>query len=58
MNIEDRNRGQRLEELWTQYRRGVDFNTRIGLYDTVAANENFYIAVGRRAGRGASHAGV
>lgn len=43
MNIEDRNRGQRLEELWTQYRRGVDFNTRIGLYDTVAANENFYI---------------
>ncbi|SMC80514.1 hypothetical protein [Papillibacter cinnamivorans] len=30
-------------EIWRDYEKGVSFNTRIGLYDTVAANENFFI---------------
>lgn len=32
-----------IQEIWAQYQRGVDYNTRIDLYDTVEVNENFYI---------------
>ena len=32
-----------LLDLWGQYQRGVDYNLRIDLYDTVEVNENFFI---------------
>lgn len=32
-----------LQEIWAQYQRGIDYNTRIDLYDTVEVNENFFI---------------
>lgn len=31
------------EKIWQEYSRGVTYNTRIGLYDQVKKNENFYI---------------
>ena len=31
------------ESVWKEYRRGVDYNNRIGLYDQVHTNENFFI---------------
>jgi len=31
------------QRVWQEYEQGVDFKTRIGLYDTVDGNENFYI---------------
>lgn len=31
------------EQVWNEYDKGVAFNTGINLYDTVRANENFYI---------------
>lgn len=31
------------EQVWNEYEKGVAFNTGINLYDTVRANENFYI---------------
>ena len=31
------------ESVWKEYRRGVDYNNRIGLYDQVRTNENFFL---------------
>ncbi len=31
------------EKIWQEYSRGVTYNTRIGLYEQVKKNENFYI---------------
>jgi len=31
------------EQIWQEYQKGVSYNTRIGLYDQVKKNENFYI---------------
>lgn len=31
------------ESVWTEYEKGVSFNSQIDLYDTVRANENFFI---------------
>lgn len=36
-------REQTPERVWQEYEKGVDFKTRINLYDTVENNENFYI---------------
>ena len=32
-----------LQEIWARYQKGVDFNIRMDLYDTVEVNENFFI---------------
>ena len=31
------------ERIWQEYERGVNYNTELGLYDTVRQNENFFI---------------
>ncbi|MPM15671.1 hypothetical protein SDC9_62042 [bioreactor metagenome] len=31
------------EKIWQEYQKGIDFKTQLNLYDTVEANENFYI---------------
>ena len=31
------------DAVWKEYQRGVDYNNRIGLYDRVKTNENFFI---------------
>ena len=33
----------RPEEIFQEYQKGIDYKSRIGLYETVQQNENFYL---------------
>lgn len=38
-------KGNPCEKLWKQFQKGLDFNSKINLADTVKVNENFFIGL-------------